>query len=66
MKKEITIQIHDYDRLGLYHIVEDRKTTWAEVLDLKRKARESVRIDWDKLPAGARHIVYYGELLDKS
>ena len=63
---KITIQIHDYDRCGFYHIVEDRLATRQEVADLKKKARESVRIEWDKLPQAARHIVYYAELLDKS
>jgi len=65
MEKEITIQIHDYDRFGRYLIVEERKATKAEVLDLKKKARESVKVEWDKLPKEVRHIVYYGELLDK-
>lgn len=65
MEKEITIQIHDYDPLFGYRIVEDRKATKAEVLDLKKKARESVKVEWDKLPKEVRHIVYYGELLDK-
>ena len=65
MEKEITIQIHDYDPFFWYRIVEDRKATKAEVLDLKKKARESVKVEWDKLPKEARHIVYYGELLDK-
>ena len=61
----ITIQIHDYDRCGFYHIVDDRQATRQEVVELKKKARESVRIEWDKLPQEARHIVYYAELLDK-
>ena len=64
MEKEITIQIHDYDPLLGYRIVEDRKATKSEVLDLKKKARESVKVEWDKLPEEARHIVYYAELLD--
>lgn len=66
MSQLINIQIHDYDRLGNYRIVEDRKATKNEVLQLKWKAQASVRADWDKLPKEARHIVYYAELLDRS
>lgn len=65
MSKEIQIQIHDYDRGGLYRIVEDRKASIEEVKSLKKKALQSVRLCWDVLPETARHIVYYGELLDK-
>ena len=65
MKKEICIQIHDYDPIGRYRIIEDRKATRDEVLDLKEKARKSVHLSWDELPAEAAHIVYYAELLDK-
>ena len=63
--KEISIQIHDYDRWGNYHIVEDRNASKDEVYELKKKARESVHLEWDKLPDEARHILYYAELLDK-
>ena len=63
--KEISIQVHDYDNVGRYLIVEDRKTTRKEVAELKARARASVHADWDKLPEQARHIVYYAELLDK-
>lgn len=66
MEKEITIQVHDYDKYGNYHIVEDRKAPWSEVLELKEKARQSVVLDWSKLPEPFTHIVYYGELLDES
>lgn len=65
MKKEISIQIHDYDSAGRYLIIEDRKASPEEVQALKEKARKSVRLAWDQLPESARHIVYYGELLDK-
>ena len=66
MEKEISIQIHDYDAAGRYLIIEDRKATMAEVKALKEKARKSVKLAWDKLPERVKHIVYYGELLDKS
>lgn len=66
MEREIKIQIHDYDRIGRYLIVEDRTATRAEVVALKKKARESVRVEWEKLPEEARHVVYYAELLDES
>ena len=65
MKKQINIQVHDYDNWGRYHIIEDRKATREEVVELKRKARASVKVDWDKLPKEATHIVYYAELLDR-
>lgn len=65
MSKLINVQIHDYDLLGNYRIVEDRKATKDEVLQLKWRARASVRAEWDKLPKEARHIVYYAELLDR-
>lgn len=64
--KEISIQVHDYDNAGRYLITEDRKATLQEVAELKKKARASVHADWDRLPEWARHIIYYGELLDKS
>lgn len=65
MSKKITVQIHDYDRCGFYHIVEDRKASRQEVVDLKKRTRESVHVDWEKLPRESRHVVYYAELLDK-
>jgi len=63
--QEISIQIHDYEN-GIYRIVEDRKATWAEVQELKEKARSSVKIDWDNLPPKATHVVFYAELLDEN
>lgn len=65
MAKKIKIQIHDYDRCGIYHIVAEREVTRKELYGLKKAARESVRVEWDKLPEASRHIVYYAELLDK-
>lgn len=62
--KKIQVQIHDYDRCGIYHIVEDREATSSEVAELKKRARASVHADWGRLPEEARHIVYYAELLD--
>ena len=66
MTKEIVAQIHDYDSWGLYRIVEERKITEAERIELKHKARESVKtpVDWSALPKESKHIVYYAELLD--
>jgi hypothetical protein len=66
MSKEIQIEIHDYDRVGRYLIMEDRKASLEEVEILKEKARKSVNLSsWDVLPEEARHIVYYAEMLDK-
>ena len=66
MSKEIKIQIHDYDSCGCYRITESRMATIEEVRKLKEKARQSVKLDWDKLPPEFTHIVYYGELLDEN
>lgn len=65
MEQKISIQVHDYDSCGRYLIIEDRKATRKEVHGLKIKARQSVKPEWDKLPAEATHIVYYAELCDK-
>ena len=65
MEREISIQIHDYDRAGRYVITEDRKATLDEVHELKETARKSVKADWWRLPREATHIVYYAEMLDK-
>ena len=64
--RKIKIQIHDYDTAGRYLITEDREGTIMDAIELKRRARSSVKAAWDKLPKEARHIVYYAELLDKS
>lgn len=65
MEKEINIQVHDYDSNGFYRIVLDCNATVDEVREWHKKARESVKVDWDKLPPEATHIVYYAELVDK-
>lgn len=65
MEKGIKIQVHDYDMIGNYRIVEERIATRREVVELKKKARESVKLDWDAIPKDFTHVVYYGELLDK-
>lgn len=65
MKKQISIQVHDYDRIGRYHIIDERKATREDVVELKRKARASVKVDWDSLDPRLTHIVYYAELVDK-
>lgn len=65
MNKQISIQVHDYDRIGRYLIIDDREATREEVLDLKKKARASVKVDWDRLDPMLTHIVYYAELVDK-
>ena len=66
MKDTVTIQVHDYDRCGFYHIVEDREATREEVCELRKRAHDSVNADWDRLPKEAAHIVYYAEMLDNS
>ena len=63
--EKITIQIHDYDAHGFYHIVDEKEVTPEQLYALKKAARESVRVEWDKLPEASRHIVYYAELLDQ-
>ena len=65
MEKEITVQIHDYDGLGNYHIVDEKKLTKDETILLRSTARSSVKVDWSKLPKEATHIVYYAELINK-
>ncbi len=65
MEKNINIQIHDYDSNGFYRIIADYDTSMEECHELRKKACESVKPDWDKLPPKATHIVYYAELVDK-
>lgn len=61
---EIKVQIHDYDSYGFYRIVADIDTTMEECYALRKKAQESVKVDWESLPKEASHIVYYAELVD--
>jgi len=63
MGKTVCIQVHDYDRYGFYHIVDDRNATIEELAELKEKARKSVHLDWNELPKEADHVVYYAEVL---
>lgn len=65
MEKEITIQVHNYDHNGVYRIVLNCDATMEECRDWKKKALQSVKVDWSKLPEDAAHIVYYAELVDK-
>ena len=66
MEKGIKIQVHDYDLCGNYRIVEERTATKREVIELKKKARDSVKLDWTAIPKDFTHVVYYGELLDEN
>lgn len=65
MVDKISLQVHDYDNCGRYRIVLDCTATLEEVFEWKEKARRSVKLEWDKLPESARHIVYYAEMVDK-
>ena len=65
-QQEVSIQIHDYDKYGNYHIVEDRKARICELAKLKEEARKSVKPEWNKLPDECTHIVYFAELLDEN
>lgn len=65
MEKKIKVQIHDYDALGRYRITDEREVTKEEMLNLRQKAKESIKLDWDSLPETFNHVVYYAERLDK-
>lgn len=65
MEKKIKIQVHDWDDLNIYRIVEEKNVSLEEVQELKERARKSVIIDPTALPEEIRHIVYYAEMLDK-
>lgn len=62
---EISIQVHDYDNVGRYRITLDCNASVEEANEWKKKARESVKVDWESLPKEATHIVYYAELVDQ-
>lgn len=64
MDNTISIQIHDYDKIGRYLIQEEREVSMEEAMELKKQARKSVKVDWDILPSECTHIVYYAELLN--
>lgn len=61
----ISLQVHNYDNIGRYRITLDCNATIEEIREWRKKAHESVKVNWDALPKDATHIVYYAELVDK-
>lgn len=54
----IRVRIHDRDGAGVYRIVEEKEMTLHEFAELRERAEQSSRCDWDELPVRINHVLW--------